>query len=948
LTIFLVAAAVIYLVLTALGTLWTDYLWFDSIGYNDVWQRRWGVTILLGVVGIAVAFLVLWVNLQIVDRLSPRWAPFDLTEEEELVERFREWIAPRVRQVRFWVTAVLAVILGVTVASWRDQAFLFFNSTDFGVVDPVFEQDIGFYLFRVPAWDTLLNWLFNLLVLTVVVVIIAHYFNGGIRFAGRRFTTTRGPKVHISILLALLALVRAAVYRVDMFQLTLSNRAEGFFGPGYTDIMARLPALKLLILVALAAAVLFIVNIFRPGWLLAFVAVGSWLVVSIAAGAIYPAIIERFQVTPTALAKETPYIEDNLAFTKAAWGLDNVDVREFAANDDLGSEDIAANSLTIDNLRMWDTSVLPRTYQNFQELRPYYTLGVVDTDRYLNEGTPTQVMIAVRELEENALPGEGWQNERLFYTHGLGAVVNVANVVGSGGQPDFLLKDVPPVAVVPALELEQPRIYFGETYTPGRPVIVMTGTSPQEIDVPGDGDTQRSEYDGAAGVTLDSLWKRIAFAFRYRDLNLLISSEIRPDSRVLVERNIEQILKDVAPFLQVDTDPYPVIVDGRIKWVVDLYTTSNYYPYSQPLTGPSLARLNQSSGLRPGINYMRNSVKAVIDAYDGDVTFYLVDEEDPVARAWSASYPGLLQSGDDLPEELQGHLRYPQDLFRVQGELYLKYHVDDPTELYTGNDVWSIPEDLSTPSRSATLGSGDELLFGDLRNPSTGSVDFLKEVLPYYLLTRLPGEQDLSYLLLQPFTPLEKRNMSGFLVADSNPDRYGRLVDFRMPQGQLVDGPAQVAQRIEQDAEIAQQLTLWRGAGSNVITGDLLVVPVEDSLIYIQPFFLEEEGGAFPEFRRVAVVYGAQVEWAETLDGALDLVFGDGGPSQEPTGPDGETVAELLDQAAAAFAAADDALQAGDLAEYQAQIDEAHRLIEEARSLLEEGVEARFAGEPAL
>jgi uncharacterized membrane protein (UPF0182 family) len=891
---------------------------------------------------------VLWVNLQIVDRLSPRWAPFELTEEEELVERFREWIAPRVGQVRFWVTAVLALILGVTVASWRDQAFLFFNSTDFGVADPVFNRDIGFYLFRLPAWDTLLNWLFNLLLLTLIVVVIAHYFSGGIRFAGRRFTTTRGPKVHISVLLALIALVRAAVYRVDMFQLTLSSRAEGFFGPGYTDIMARLPALKLLILVALAAAALFIINIFRPGWLLALVAVGSWIVVSIAAGAIYPAVIERFQVTPTALAKETPYIEDNLAFTKAAWGLDHVDVREFSATDDLDSEDIDANRLTIDNLRLWDTSVLPRTYQNFQELRPYYTLGMVDTDRYLNEGIPTQVMIAVRELEENALPGEGWQNERLFYTHGLGAVVNVANVVGSGGQPDFLLKDVPPVAVVPGLELDQPRIYFGETYTPGRPVIVKTGTTPQEIDIPADGDTERNEYDGSAGVTLDSIWKQIAFAFRYRDLNLLISSEIRSDSRVLVERNIEQILKDVAPFLQVDTDPYPVVVDGRVKWVIDLYTTSNFYPYSQPLTVPFLARLNQSSGLRPGINYMRNSVKAVIDAYDGDVTLYLVDETDPIALAWSAAYPGLLASADELPEGLDGHLRYPQDLFRVQGEMYLKYHVDDPTELYTGNDVWSIPEDLSTPSRSATVGTGDELLFGDLRNPSTGAIEYLPEVLPYYLLTKLPGEDVLSYLLLQPFTPLEKRNMSGFLVADSSPGSYGRLVDFRMPQGELVDGPAQVSQRIEQDADIAQQLTLWRGAGSNVITGDLLVVPVVDSLLYIQPFFLEEQGGAFPEFRRVAVVYGAQVEWAETLDGALGLLFGGGGEPQEPTGPDGETVGELLEQASAAFAAADEALQAGDLAEYQAQVDEANRLIEEARALLEEGVEAMISSEPVL
>lgn len=942
LTIILMVGAVIYLVLTALGTLWTDYLWFDSIGYEAVWQRRWGTSILLGVSGIVVAFLVLWLGLRIVDRLSPRWAPFDLTGEEELVERFREWVEPRIRQVRLWLTAGLAVILGLAVAAWRDQLFLFMNAQTLGVSDPIFNRDIGFYLFRLPLWNTALDWLFNLTVLSTLIVIVAHYFNGGIRLVGRRLTATRGPKIHISVMFALVALIRAAVYRLDMFELMLSDRAQGFFGPGFTDVTARLPALRLLILVAVAGAVLFIVNIFRRGWTLAAVAVGSWIVVAIAAGAIYPAVIQRFSVTPNALTKETPYIEHNLKFTRSAWGLDNVEVRAFSATEKLTADDIEANSLTIDNLRLWDTSVLPRTYQNFQELRPYYTLGVVDTDRYLNDGAPTQVMLAVRELEEDNLPREDWQNERLFYTHGVGAVVNEANVVGSGGQPEFLLRDVPPVASVAALALDEPRIYFGETYSPGRPVIVKTGVAPQEIDfpLPGEGSTQKNTYAGKAGVVLDSFWKRVAFAFRYRDLNLLISPEIRPDSRVLVERNIRQVLENIAPFLQVDTDPYPVVMGGRVLWILDLYTTSSHYPYAQPLTDSAVGRLADSSGLRRGINYMRNSVKAVIDAYDGTVTFYLVDPTDPVAKAWAQTYPGLLTPGDQLPPELTVHLRYPQDLFRLQGDLYLEYHVNDPTELFTGNDVWSLPLDPSTISRNNSI--GQEFLKGDFRNPSTGAVRYRDEILPYYLLTKLPGEPDLSYLLLQPFTPKDKRNMSGFLVADSTPGRYGRLIDFRMPQGELVDGTEQVGQRVEQDADIAQQLTLWRGSGSTVIKGDLLVVPIENALIYIQPIFLEEEGGSFPEFRRVAVVFKDQVEWAETLDGALALVFGSsGGEVTPPTTPDGSTVQDLLNQAAEAFAAADTALKAGDLAEYQRQIDEANRLVDEARSILAGQVEAR-------
>jgi uncharacterized membrane protein (UPF0182 family) len=951
-TLILIAIAAVYLVLTALGTLWTDYLWLDSIGFQDVWRRRWGMSIILGAAGIGTAFIVLWVSLRLVDRMSPRWAPFDLTEEEELIERFREWVEPRIRQVRFWLTGGLAVLLGLTVASWRDDVFLFIEAQDFGTADPIFGLDIGFFIFRLPLLGTVTDWVFNLLVLATVVVLIGHYFNAGVRFNGRRLSASRRAKTHLSVMLALVALTRAVVYRVDMYELLLSDRvSEQFFGPGFADITARLPAYRLLMLVAVLAAVLFIVNIFRPGWSLALVAVGSWLVVAIAAAAIYPAIIQRLQVTPQQLEKEMPYIEHSLRFTRSAWGLDQVEVRGFAAADDLEASDLEANRLTIDNLRIWDPSVLPRTYQNFQELRNYYTLSIVDTDRYLNEGTPTQVMLAVRELEEVNLPREDWLNQRLLYTHGFGAVVNVANVVADDGQPQFLLRDVPPEAAVESLELDEPRVYFGETYQEGRPVIVRTGEEPQEVDFPlADEGTAYNEYAGTAGVTLDSIWKRIAFAFRYRDLNLLISGEIRPDSRVLVERNVGHIVESVAPFLQLDSDPYPVIDNGQILWVLDLYTTSSWYPYSQPLEpgadGP-IGRLPRSSELHSGINYMRNSVKAVVDAHDGHVTFYLVDAEDPLARAWSEAYPGLFTPFSEMPQSLAEHLRYPQDLFRLQGQLYLEYHVTDPNELFSGNDAWSLPADPATINRD--LGSpGAELLFGDQRDPTTAALRYRAEILPYYLLTKLPGEDDLSYLLLQPFTPSSRRNMSAFLVADSTPGRYGRLIDFRMPQGELVDGTEQVGQRIDQDGDISEQFTLWDNQGSRVIKGDLLVVPIENSLLYIMPIFLEAEGGGIPEFRRVIVVYGDQVEWAQTLDAALEQVFGEG-TGEEPTDPatpeeptpGGETVAELLEQAAAAFARADQALTAGDLAEYQRWVDEAERLIGEAQDALAGSVEAR-------
>ncbi|HEX5696920.1 MAG TPA: UPF0182 family protein, partial [Acidimicrobiia bacterium] len=422
------------------------------------------------------------------------------------------------------------------------------------------------------------------------------------------------------------------------------------------------------------------------------------------------------------------------------------------------------------------------------------------------------------------------------------------------------------------------------------------------------------------------------------------SGEVRPDSRVLVERNVGHILEAVAPFLHLDTDPYPVILDGKILWVVDLYTTSPWYPYSQPLENAAIGRLAQSSPLRRGINYMRNSVKAVVDSHDGHVTFYLVDPGDPLAVAWSEAFPGLFTPADEMPEGLEEHLRYPQDLFRLQGQLYLEYHVNDANELFSGNDAWSLPLDPATINRDSGSLGGSELLFGDVRDPTTAELRYRREILPYYLLTKLPGEEDLSYLLLQPFTPSSRRNMSSFLVADSTPGRYGRLIDFRMPQGDFVDGTEQVGQRIDQDGDISQQFTLWDNQGSTVIKGDMLVVPIEDALLYIQPIFLEAEGGGIPEFRRVIVVYGDQVEWAETLDLALAQVFGEGTggePVEPPTPPGGETVAELLAEAAAAFQQADDALTAGDLAEYQRWVNEAERLIDEAQAILESAVEAR-------
>jgi len=682
----------------------------------------------------------------------------------------------------------------------------------------------------------------------------------------------------------------------------------------------------------LVAAVLFVLNIWRPGWTLAIVSVGAWVFVSIAAALIYPAIVQRFQVTPDELAKETPYIERNIAMTRDAFGLSSVEVRSFTASGDITSTDIADNQDTIRNLRLWDPAVLTKTYQNLQEIRPYYRVDRVDTDRYTLSGVPTQVMVSARELDEPHLPAKDWQNERLLYTHGFGAVLSPANTVQPDGQPDFLLKDVPPVTSDAELQLTQPRVYFGETYDAAKPVIVRTGTAPQEVDYPrGSNESPAlNQYDGKAGVPVGGVLQRIAFALRYRDLNILVSGQLRSDSMILMERNIAARVEKVAPVLSMDGDPYPVVLNGRIIWVVDLYTLSSHYPYSRPVSTSDTLRLTRSSGLpSAGFNYIRNSVKATVDAYDGTVHLYLVDPTDPVAAAWKATYPGLFSDPSQMPAGLQDHLRYPEDLFKIQSDIYRDYHMDDPAVFFRRDDAWDIPEDASTIRRTTY----QDLLRGDTVGVD-GSVTYYKKTLPYYILMRLPGETANSYVILQSFNPKEKRNMASFLVADSTPGTYGRLVEYRLPRSSVVDGPGQVANRINQNSEISQQVTLWNAKGSGIVFGSLLVVPIKDSIMYVQPVYLEAEQGGLPEFRRVIVVYKDAIEWRPTLADAIDAVFGSGGGQTQP-GTEA-TVDQLLQQASDAFGAAEEALKAGDLAGYQQNVEKARGLIEQAKTLLDQ------------
>jgi uncharacterized membrane protein (UPF0182 family) len=836
------------------------------------------------------------------------------------------------------VSAFFGLVLGLGAVGWWSDWLLFANRRPFGVADPVFSRDIGFYVFQVPFWRDLFGWAFQFVLVSALVLAAFYYLSGGIRVRPRGLRVAPGVKLHLSVLLAVLAVLKAVGYWLDRYDLLYSQRGAAL-GASYADIHARLPALNLLFYISLVAAVLLLVNIRIRGWILPVAAVGLWLVTSIALGGIWPAAVQRFSVQPDQINKELPYIERNIAATRTAFGLDDVEVRAFDADTGLTAGDLALNSPTIANVRLWDPTVLLTTYRQLQELRPFYQFDDVDVDRYPLDGQITQVMLAPRELDEANLPGAGWVNRHLVFTHGYGAVVSTANSVTAEGQPAFLVKDITQSEVVPGvLEIVQPRVYFGEAVGSS---FVVVGTREQEVDYPleaagGGADFAFNSYDGSGGIRMGSFFRRAAFALRFADLNTLISGQITSDSRVLMVRNIRDIVTKAAPFLHADADPYTVIVDGRLVWVIDLYTTTDRYPYSARAATGRLSLAH--SGLPEGFNYVRNSVKATVDAYDGTVTFYVVDEADPILAAYRGIFPSLFTPMADMPATLKEHLRFPEDLFRVQSDMFQVYHVTDARVFFNSTLAWQVARDPST-----TPGESLRIAYSAENRP----------MVPYYLLMRLPDEEDLSYLVLQPFTAASRPNMVSFLVAKSDPEEYGKLISFELPADSFVDGPGQVGARINQDPDISREFTLLGQEGSEVVQGNMLVVPIKESLLYVQPIYLQarRDGGgsasAIPEFKKVVVVFGNRIVMRDTLAEALTAVFGEGTtPTTTTTSattttvPGGELPAQvraLLEQAQAAFVAADTALRNGDLAGYAAKVAEAQSLVQQAVGLLSGG-----------
>ncbi len=948
-TWLVIAAVALFFLITSLrgiASFYTDYLWFESLSSTEVWRGVLGAKLALAAIFTVGFFLLMWVNLVIADRMAPPFRPAG--PEEEFIERYHEIIAGRTGLLRGGVAALLAFIAGAGVSSEWNSWILFVHGGSFGIDDPQFGTDVGFYVFRLPFLSFVTNWLFAALLIVLIVTAVAHYLNGGIRVGTAQNRVTPQVKAHLSVLLGLLALVKAAGYWLQRYDLTVSPR--GFVdGAGYTDINAQLPAINLLLLISLASVLLFLVNIFRRGWTLPVLGIGLWALVAVVAGAIYPEFVQRVSVSPNEPERERPFIERNLEATADAIGLDtdSLEVSAFELETEKDQIDLAANEASIRNIRIWDPSqiVLGRTFPQLQRVRDYYRVNDVDVDRYELDGVPTQVVLSVRDLNTGGVPQESWAARHLTYTHGYGAIVAPANAAGPGGEPVFVGRDIPYVSTAPELELDRPEVYFGENL--GSYVVV--GSRQRELSYEADDETQFTTYEGSDGVQIDNIVKRAAFALRFGDVNPLISDQLTNSSKILYVRDIEERASALAPFLRFDADPYPVIHDGRVQWILDAYTTTDRYPYAERA---DTTQLTAGSGLDTGFNYVRNSVKAVIDAYDGTVDFYVMPVEDPIIDAYRSAFPDLFTDFEEMPEGLQSHLRYPEDLFRVQTNMYARYHVDDPDGFYQGNDYWDVARDPGTSGAGAGTQTTDQ----------AGNVVATRDarIEPYYLFTQLPGSTEPEFVLVRPFVPTSQRDdnqlLTALMVGKSDGADYGKLQVYVMPRGNLPKGPSLVQGEIQSDADVSETQTLLDGGGSSVQFGALTAIPIDGGLVYVRPFYVTSNQTEVPALQRVIVYFEEEVVIRDTLKAGFEAIFGESvetleepdepGDPEDPEDPEEiigtltEQVAALLVEADALFAQADAALADGDLGEYADLIAEARATVARAERLLEEAAAA--------
>ena len=888
------AFLVLMLSLRGIAGFWTDYLWFDALGHENVFVSVFGAQVVLVVLFTLLFFGLLYGNLTVADRLAPPIRPPG--PEEDLLRGYHLVVGHRRGLVRLVLSGLFAVIAGLGVSGRWQEWLLFTNAVDFDINDAQFGRDLGFYVFRLPFMSFVIGWLFASLIIVLVLTTIFHYINGGIRLQSVGERVQPQVKAHLSVLLGLVALVRAGDYWLARFELTTSDRGA-VTGASYTDVKAQLPATNLLILISLFAVVLLLVNIRRRGWVLPALAVGLWAFVALVMGSIYPAVIQSLRVEPAESEKEEPYIARNIEATRAAFGLNEITVVQLSDFDNrIDASDLRSNRGTVRNIRILDPLVVQGTFDRLQGEREYYTFAdEMDTDRYTIDGETTQVLLGTRELEVNE--NRSWENQHVAFTHGYGVAMAPVSRVKGSGDPDFLVGDLP-VSIDPSVDvtLDRPQLYMGE----GLDGYAVVGATRSEVDYTDENqETQEVRYadiGGEGGVGMGTLIRRAAFALRFGQLEPLISNFVTSDSRVFYVRDVRDRVEKLAPFLHFDADPYPVLLDGRILYVVDGYTTTDRYPYSQFASSGELPR---ASGLsRQRFNYLRNSVKATVDAFTGEVILYVVDEGDPLVAAYGQAFAGLFTPASEMPESLVAHLRYAEDLFRVQSEVWGRYHVEDTQNFYQRASEWSVSQDPGrTGEGAANLAVVDEAGFriGTTR----------MRMAPYRTMVALPDGEDAEFVIMRAFVPLDKddarKELAAYMVGRSDGDQYGELVVYRPPSSNF-DGPALAEERIRNDEAVASLQTLLSQRGSNVLFGELLLVPIENSILYVRPLYVQAEGdNTVPELERVIVAVGEKVVMANSLQEALEeltesklaaLFSGIGGtvvdPDQDSSTSDGD------------------------------------------------------------
>ena len=825
-------ALLLLITLPTVADLYTDWLWFGEVGYQSIFLKSLTTKGLLGLVIFVGAFGILFANLRLALRGPSR--PYTVFpgggDLQPLVLEKRH-----LGLLAAGISALLALFMASIASGQWLVVLQYLQATPFGEADVIFGRDAAFYIFTLPFLDFVRYILLALVALSFVGSTAAYVIGGQVALTPEGLQVSVGPRRHLALLIAGGFLLLAWAAFLDMPR-TLTTPAGIVHGASYADVMARLPILRILIVVSVLGAGAAAYAAFAAALWPVPLAVAGYLIVWVGGGGV-AVLLQQLVVTPDEQSKEALYITHNIAATRLAFDLDEVEERQVSGDALLTLEDIEANAETINNVRLWDHLPLLDTFGQIQEIRTYYEFASVDNDRYVVDGEYRQTMVSSRELNSDSLPNRSWINERLQYTHGFGVALGPVNQVTEEGLPVLFIRDLPPRSETD-LAVTQPSIYFGELSND----YVLVNTNTDEFHYPEGENNVQTRYDGSGGIELGGLFRRLLFSLRFRSYEILVSGQLNADSRVIYHRNISDRVSTIAPFLRYDADPYLVIADGRLFWIRDAYTLTGNYPYSTPVTG--------------GINYIRNSVKVVIDAYNGTTTFYLAEPDDPIAVTLGKVFPGFLQPLDTMPEALRGHLRYPEGIFTLQTSMYSTFHMTNPTVFYNREDQWEVP------------------------------VIDNEQMEPYYTIMKLPGEERAEFIQMLPFTPRGKNNLAAWMVARSDGEHYGKRLVFQFPKQKLIFGPSQIVARINQDQEISPQITLWNQQGSEVIQGTLLVIPIEEALLYIRPLYLRASGGRIPELTRVIVAYQNQIVMEPTLDRALARVFGSAparAPATSPT-----------------------------------------------------------------